>query len=43
MDEVAEILGRLVAILVFRGCITDKDKDFICGNISEDEWIDKEG
>lgn len=41
MKECAEILGRLIAVLVFKGLLSNLDKDFICGDITETEWIEK--
>ena len=43
MKEVAEILGRLIAVLVLKGILTQTDKAFVLGNnITEAEWIEKE-
>lgn len=42
MKEVAEILGRLIAVLIIKGILTQTDKDFVLGNITEAEWIEKE-
>lgn len=42
MKEVAEILGRLIAVLVIKGILTDTEKAFVLGNITEAEWIEKE-
>ena len=42
MKEVAEILGRLIAVLVIKGILTQTDKAFVLGNITEAEWIEKE-
>lgn len=33
------IFGRLLALLMFKGVITQKDADFINCQISEDEWL----
>ena len=38
MEELILILGRLLAVFVYRGLITEQDKQFICGNITEEEW-----
>lgn len=43
MKEVAEILGKLIAVLVLKGILTQTDKAFVLGNITEDEWAEKEG
>lgn len=42
MREVAKILGRLIALLFIKGIINKKDKDFICGEITETEWMKEE-
>ena len=42
MKEVAEILGRLIAVLVLKGILTQTDKAYVLGNITEAEWIEKE-
>ena len=42
MKECAEILGRLIMVLVLRGILSNTDRDFICGNITEAEWIEEE-
>lgn len=42
MKEVAEILGRLIAVLVIKGILTETDKAFVLGDITEAEWIEKE-
>ncbi len=38
MIEVAEILGRLIAVMVLKGILSNTDKEFIIGNITEAEW-----
>ena len=38
--EIIAIMGRLIAVLVFRNAITQKDADFINGKISEEEWCE---
>lgn len=42
MKEVAEILGRLIAVLVLKGILTQTDRAYVLGNITEAEWIEKE-
>lgn len=42
MKEVAEILGKLIAVLVLKGILTATDKAYVLGNITEAEWIEKE-
>lgn len=42
MKEIAEILGKLIAVLVIKGILTQTDKAFVLGNITEAEWIEKE-
>ena len=39
MKECAEILGRLIMVLVIKGILTNNDRDFIIGDA---EWIEKE-
>ena len=34
------IVGRLIAILYVRGIITEEDKNFILGKISEEEYME---
>lgn len=36
------IFGRLLAVLIARGVITQKDTDFINCQIGEDEWSKSE-
>lgn len=40
MDEICNIIGKLLEILVLRGIITPKDEKYITGKISEAEWIE---
>lgn len=40
MKEIAEILGRMIAVLVLKGILTNSDKEYICGNMTESEWIE---
>ena len=40
--EFVIIFGRLLSVLIFKGVITQKDADFINGQISEDEWCESE-
>lgn len=42
MKEVAQILGKLIAVLVIKGILTQTDKAYVLGNITEAEWIEKE-
>ncbi len=42
MKEVAEILGRLIAVMVLKGILSNTDKEFIMGNITENEWIEED-
>ncbi len=42
MIEVAEILGRLIAVMVLKGILSNTDKEFIMGNITEAEWIEED-
>ena len=42
MREIAEILGRMIAVLVLKGILTNSDKEYILGNITEAVWIDEE-
>lgn len=43
MNEMANIVGKLIAVLVIKGILTQTDKAFVLGNITEDEWAEKEG
>ena len=43
MDKYAEALAKLIVILECKGVLDEKDKDFICGEITIEEWNDKEG
>ena len=38
-SQLGGILGRLLAVMVLKGLITEQDKDYICGDISENEWL----
>lgn len=42
MITIAEIIGRLLAVLVLKGILTNSDKEFITGNITEAEWIEED-
>ena len=42
MKEIAEIIGRLIAVLVLNGILTDTEKAFVLGNITEAEFIESE-
>lgn len=42
-EELEIIIGKLLAILILRNALTVEDKDFICGNISEAEWLESRG
>lgn len=42
MKEIGEIIGRLIAVLVLKGILTDKEKAFVLGIISEAEFIENE-
>ena len=42
MREIVEILGRMIAVLVLKGILTNSDKEYICGNITEAEWIEED-
>ena len=39
MNDLCEIIGRLIAILVCKGVLATDDKEFILGHISEAEYI----
>ena len=39
MNDLIEIIGRLIAILVLKGILENDDKEFILGHISEAEYI----
>ena len=43
MEQFELILGKLLACLIVNNALTVKDKDFICGNISEAEWLEDGG
>ena len=38
-SQLGGILGRLLAVMVLKGIITEMDKDYICGDISENQWL----
>ena len=38
-SELGGILGRLLAVMVLKCLITEQDKDYICGDISENQWL----
>ena len=40
--EMAEILGKLIRVLVDNGVLSNDDRDFILGKITEAEWITTE-
>lgn len=42
MMEMAKILGKLIAVLVLKGILTQTDKAYVLGNITEAEWIEEE-
>lgn len=42
MKEIAEIVGRLIAVLVLKGILTENEKAFVFGNITEAEFIENE-
>lgn len=39
MDDLAEFVGRLLAILVTNGVLSHNDTDYILGNIDIEEWM----
>ena len=39
MNDLIEIVGRLIVILVLKGFLDDDDKKFILGQITESEYI----
>ena len=41
MMEMAKIVGKLIAVLVLKGILTQTDKAFVLGNITEAEWIEE--
>lgn len=42
MREIAEILGRMIAVLVLKGILTNSDKEYILGHVTEAEWIEED-
>ena len=42
MKEIAETIGRLIAVLVLNGILSDNEKAFVLGNITEAEFIENE-
>jgi hypothetical protein len=38
-SQLGGILGRLLAVMVLKGIISERDKDYICGDISENQWL----
>lgn len=43
MKEVCEIIGRLMAVLIIRGILTESDDKYILGQMTLDEWTEKFG
>ena len=43
LEELEIILGKLIAVLILNNALTVKDKEFICGDISEAEWLESRG
>ena len=42
MKEIAEVIGRLIAVLFFKGILTNIDKEYILGNMTMYEWIEED-
>lgn len=42
MKKVAEVIGRLIVVLVLKGILDEIDKEFILGNMTEAEWIEED-
>ena len=42
MREIAEILGRMIAVLVLKGILVEIDKEYILGHMTEAEWIEED-
>lgn len=42
MKKVAEVIGRLIVVLVLKGILDEIDKEYILGNITEAEWIEED-
>ena len=42
MKEIAEVIGRLIAVLVLKGILVDTDKEYILGNMTLYEWIEED-
>lgn len=42
MKDLVEIIGKLIAVLYFRKVISNGDKEYILGHISEEEWAKEE-
>ena len=42
MKKVAEVIGRLIVVLVLKGILDEIDKEYILGNMTEAEWIEED-
>ena len=42
MKEVAELISKIVVVLVVHKIISEEDKQYILGQMSEAEWIECE-
>ena len=42
MREIAEIIGRLIVVLVLKGILVESDKEYILGHMTEAEWIEED-
>ena len=41
MKEICEIIGRLMAMMIIRGILTESDEKYILGQMTFDEWTEK--
>lgn len=39
LKELTYIMARLLAVLQINNAITENDRNFICGLITEEEWL----
>ena len=42
MKELIDIISRFLVVLVAKNIISDNDRKFICGQMSESDWTESE-
>lgn len=42
MNELIDVISRLLVVLVSKNIISDNDRKYICGEMSESDWVESE-